>query len=94
MGDPQAYSRPPNEATKMTAVVTTASVAMPRASTRGACFVRSGVFRNALTATTARIPSGRLNQKAQRHPIVSTNQPPRIGPSTDAKAQAPPRMPR
>ncbi len=43
--------------------------------------------------TMANAPRGRLNQKAQRQPMLSANQPPKMGPSTEENAQAPPMMP-
>jgi len=89
----QAYCRPPHEVTRTIAVTLTVIVTLPRMSSLGRSCLREDVLRKAAAVATAKTPNGRLNQKAQRQPMVSVNQPPSRGPSTDATAKQPPMMP-
>ena len=93
VGEPQANSLPPQEATSTSAVVAAASSTMPPMSSLGFTLLPLGRCRRKIAASRARAPRGTLIQKVQRQPMPSVNQPPSSGPATEETAKTPPMMP-
>ena len=84
--DVQRQRTPPSSRPRITSDVPTASSAAPAKSIR--CVLRSTASENLrISVQAATAPSGTLTKKIHRQLRKSTNNPPRVGPTTDDIAQ-------
>src|SRR3990172_5025970 len=85
VGEPQAYSLPPQVSARSVLLAAPTMSAAPRKSMRSS--TRWCVsFSTRVVTTSARAPSGRLMKKIQRQPSWSVKRPPISGPATLARA--------